>query len=117
MKNDIAFSTPFHAYVYSFRHKEYLPLHPILKRIYTVVEEKKNIEEDEELKCYPKEQILHYLQKYKFLKENEFIGEKVKTEFGEITETMVRREVENLTVLTFEVTERCNLRCRFLRYI
>ena len=80
-----------------------MPLHPILKRIYTVVEEKKNIEEDEELKCYPKEQILHYLQKYKFLKENEFIGEKVKTEFGEITETMVRREVENLTVLTFEV--------------
>ena len=58
MKNDIAFSTPFHAYVYSFRHKEYLPLHPILKRIYTVVEEKKNIEEDEELRCYPKEQKL-----------------------------------------------------------
>ena len=27
-------------------------------------------------------------------------------EFGEITETMVRKEVENLTVLTFEVTER-----------
>lgn len=41
MKNDIAFSTPFHAYVYSVRHKEYLPLHPILKRIYTVVEERK----------------------------------------------------------------------------
>jgi hypothetical protein len=116
MKNDIAFSTPFHAYVYSFRHKEYLPLHPILKRIYTVVEEKKNIEEDEELRCYPKEQILHYLQKYKFLKENEFISEKVKTEFGEITETMVRREVENLTVLTFEVTERCNLRCRYCAF-
>ena len=116
MKNDIAFSTPFHAYVYSFRHKEYLPLHPILKRIYTVMEEKKNIEEDEELRCYPKEQILHYLQKYKFLKENEFIGEKVKTEFGEITETMVRREVENLTVLTFEVTERCNLHCRYCAF-
>ena len=80
------------------------------------MEEKKNIEEDEELKCYPKEQILHYLQKYKFLKENEFIGEKVKTEFGEITETMVRREVENLTVLTFEVTERCNLRCRYCAF-
>ena len=46
MKNDIAFSTPFHAYVYSFRHKEYLPLHPILKRIYTVMEEKKNIDSE-----------------------------------------------------------------------
>ena len=33
-----------------------------------------------------------------------------------ITETMVRREVENLTVLTFEVTERCNLRCRYCAF-
>lgn len=37
-------------------------------------------------------------------------------EFGEITETMVRKEVENLTVLTFEVTERCNLRCRYCAF-
>lgn len=55
MKNNVAFSTKFYTYSYSFRHKEYLPLHPILKRIYTVVEEGGNINSDEELNYYPKE--------------------------------------------------------------
>ena len=112
MKNNGAYSTKFYTYSYSFRHKEYLPLHPILKRIYTVVEEGGNINSDEELNYYPKEQVFHYLQKYEFLKAAGFIGKKDNMEFGEITETMVRKEVENLTVLTFGVTERCNLRGR-----
>lgn len=116
MKNNVAFSTKFYTYSYSFRHKEYLPLHPILKRIYTVVEEGGNINSDEELNYYPKEQVFHYLQKYEFLKAAGFIGKKDNMEFGEITETMVRKEVENLTVLTFEVTERCNLRCRYCAF-
>lgn len=116
MKNDIAFSTPSHAYIYSFRHKEYLPVHPILKRIYTLMGEGKNIGEDDELKSYSKEQVSHYLQKYEFLQQAGFISEKEETQFGEVTENMVRREVENLQVLTFEVTERCNLRCRYCAF-
>ena len=68
------------------------------------------------LKEYSETDILYYWKKYNYLKDNQFIGKMDKPEFGGMNENMVRYQLENLGVLTFEVTDKCNLRCRYCTY-
>lgn len=116
MKNCIVFGTSAYAYAYSYHHKEYVPFHPVLARIYYLQENGLPIDNDEFLRNYSEDTIVHYLRKYNYLKQVGFIAEKEETEFGEVSESMVQKEVRNLTTLTFEVTEKCNLRCRYCIY-
>lgn len=116
MKNCILFATSSYAYAYSYQHKEYIPFHRILARIYYLREQGLPIQDDEVLATCPQEEVAYYLRKYEFLKQTGFIAEKEETEFGEVSESMVQKEVMNLSTLTFEVTEKCNLRCRYCIY-
>lgn len=118
MKNDILFSTQSHTYLYSCRHLECIPVHPIFQRIWNLLASGESVEiyKDVELSKYHKKQVDYYLRKYHYLKDNLFISQKEEPEFALLSEDTIRKELENLTVLTFEVTDRCNLRCRYCAY-
>lgn len=58
----------------------------------------------------------YYVSKYNFLKENGFWGEmKVKDNFI-LTSEKVKYELANTSQLVFEVTDSCNLQCRYCFY-
>lgn len=75
MKNDILFSTQSHTYLYSCRHLECIPVHPIFQRIWNLLASGESVEiyKDVELSKYHKKQVDYYLRKYHYLKDN-FLG-------------------------------------------
>ncbi|EXY24730.1 radical SAM peptide maturase, partial [Bacteroides fragilis] len=118
MKNNVTFSTANYDYLYSCNHKECIPLHPILRRIIKLDEDGclGSVPNDPELNGYSPEMIAYYLRKYDYLKARGIIASKDNVEFASLTASSIQKELENLSVLTFEVTDRCNLRCRYCAY-
>lgn len=117
MKNHILFSTGENSYIHSCRHKETIPVHPILQRIIDLQDTKNSsLENDEALHSYRKEEISYYLKKYKYWEKMGIIGVKDDVEYSPLTAELIRKELENLQVLTFVVTDKCNLRCRYCAY-
>lgn len=121
MHNHVVFSTSNYTYMYSFHHQDYIFIHPILKYIIENGEQNSSVTSnhfinDPSLRAYSEEQILHYWNKYLFLKEKQFIQQNKQPEFGKLHRNMIKQQVENLNVLTFEVTDKCNLRCRYCTY-
>lgn len=51
MKNHILFSTKDNCYIHSCRHKETIPIHPILQRIVYLQDTGKSILENDEVLC------------------------------------------------------------------
>lgn len=117
MKNHVLFSTRDNHYLHSCRHKETLPVHPILQRIIQLHDEGKDFGENDEVLCtYMKDEVEYYRQKYDYLKDMQVIGKKDDVEYAPLSEEMIRKELENLQVLTFVVTDKCNLKCRYCAY-
>lgn len=117
MDNNVVFSTISHNYMYSFNRKEYILIHPILKilaeRNHTSPETLFN---DPDCAGYSREEITHHWNKYQYLQQQNFIEPKEQPTFGRITEATIERQLRTMTVLTFEVTDKCNLRCRYCGY-
>lgn len=117
MKNHILFSTKDNCYIHSCRHKETIPIHPILQRIVYLQDTGKSILENDEVLClYTKDEVDYYLKKYYYLKAMGIIGVKNDVEYSDLSIEMIQKELENLQVLTFVVTDKCNLRCRYCAY-
>lgn len=117
MKNHIVFSTKDNNYIYSCTHKETLPLHPVLQRIIQLYDSGNfSWEKDEFLRSYTNAEIDYYLKKYRYWKEMGLIGIKDKVEYAPLSVELIRKELENLQVLTFVVTDKCNLKCRYCAY-
>lgn len=82
-----------------------------------IVKDKKYIILDD--KKIKKGDVLYYLKKVKFLKENGLFSE---TEFtrkrfgGKLTGESVKYNIANTKQVTFEITERCNLNCKYCAY-
>ena len=77
MKNHILFSTGNSCYIYSCKHKETIPVHPIMQRIILLKESDTPFLDDDEVLCsYTKEEVNYYLKKYEFWKETGIIGNK-----------------------------------------
>ena len=75
MKNHILFSTRDNCYIHSCKHKETIPVHPIMQRIIFLKESVNSSLEDDEVLCsYAKEEVNYYLKKYEFWKETGIIG-------------------------------------------
>ena len=59
----------------------------------------------------------HYIQKYLFLIENGYLSkEKASLEFFYYSPDFIRNAIANSTHIVFEVTERCNLKCKYCGY-
>ena len=117
MENHILFSTGNNCYIHSCKHKETIPVHPIMQRIIFLKESDNSSLEDDEVLCsYPKEEVNYYLKKYEYWKETGIISNKDDVEYAPLSAELIRKELVNLQVLTFVVTDKCNLRCRYCAY-
>lgn len=72
----------------------------------------------DELKDFGREVIEKYLKKYYYFIDTNFLtNEDVGTKkFGKLNSQIIDDQIDNLAVLTFEVTDKCNLRCRYCAY-
>lgn len=63
-------------------------------------------------------EIQHYCNKYLFLRENHFFDEieQKKILSGRVTADSIEKQLKEVDILTFEVTENCNLRCEYCVY-
>lgn len=117
MKNHILVSTTNHNYLYSCKHKETMPIHPALKRIIELREQGiMAFKEDELLKEYPNEVVSYYNKKYDYLKKYNILGKREKIEYAKLTPEHIHNELENMQVITFVITDKCNLKCRYCAY-
>lgn len=58
----------------------------------------------------------YYYKKSLLLKENGFLIEESENTIGLINEELIRKQIANLIQLTFEVTDACNLKCKYCGY-
>ena len=124
MKNTILFkSQSGNDYLYDSEQSTTLYIPPILNRICGLKE--KQVSDENicqvlmgEFDNYTNEDILYYLQKYNYLKECGFWKEidyekKLSTEISAKT---IEAQLSNLDNLVFQVTNDCNLACRYCCY-
>lgn len=59
----------------------------------------------------------YYTRKYSLLKENGYFSEKINTsDIFHYTPDFIQKAIANSTHIVFEVTERCNLKCKYCGY-
>lgn len=122
MRNDILFTSQSGiTYMYSYKNKEYVIVPVVLKII--IVLKRQGVSDQEvfsakELNEFSRDVIERYLKKYYFYINTEYLtNEDVGTKkLGKLSAQIIDHQIENLSVLTFEVTDRCNLRCRYCAY-
>lgn len=122
MKNNVLFrSQNGIMYMYSYKNKEYVIVLAVLK-IIIMLKQQGMSDQDvllaKELNDFSKDVIERYLKKYYFYINTNFLtNEDVGTKkFGRLNAHIIDQQIDNLSVLTFEVTDRCNLRCRYCAY-
>ncbi|MDR2836055.1 MAG: radical SAM peptide maturase [Bacteroidales bacterium] len=112
-------------YLYSFYKQQTILLSPGLEFIVNkLAESQQNIDFIEQNvitfknKIYNKKELSYYYNKYIFLKENDFFKEIDTKEVlsGKIKQTDIEDSLNNVKNLTFEITEKCNLKCRYCVY-
>lgn len=77
-----------------------------------------------ELSLYTKRKVqgqnlenLYYKKKYKFLRDNNFFVEKLEIDnLDQLDGELVKQNLANTTQILFEVTENCNLSCKYCAY-
>lgn len=107
-------------YLYSLKSKNYTIVNPYIYELYILDKKGKlyddnNIlrENDYEIEEAEKE---FYLKKYLFLKSNGFFDD-IKIDLGDkITKLQIEKSLLNLNNLVFEVTDACNLNCKYCGY-
>lgn len=122
MNNTIFFkSKGENTYLYDSHKSSLIYAHPILSRIHEL--SRKGMDENQilnELRTmeYSEEDIKYYLGKYGFLLENGFGTETdlEKKLSGVISAKIVESQLSNLDNLVFQVTNDCNLQCKYCCY-
>lgn len=100
--------------------------HPLLSYFFSLEENNETIEINKILLQkiviegikYSKEEINYYYKKYLFLKQNDINTENNVTNihFTKITPQLLKHQLANISQLVFEVTDKCNLKCRYCGY-
>lgn len=67
-------------------------------------------------KEYPKDQVDYYYNKFIFLKNKGFFLKKKQDDFGRLTGKQIEWQLANVDHLVFEVTDACNLKCKYCGY-
>lgn len=84
-------------YLYDDQSRLSLLIHPEIKNAH---ENKKNVNK-------------YYLKKYNYLKKHGFFSKSNFVEFATITDKMVKESIINTEQIVFEVTDSCNLNCKY----
>jgi len=84
----------------------------------TITQIEKLLENNLDFSYLNKEEINYYYKKYQYLRSNNILTNKNKaaTSFSYIAPHNVNSELANLRQLTFEVTDSCNLKCKYCGY-
>ena len=113
-------------YFFSFYQRQILPCHPILKFI--LEDENKSQEvvkwlmkKDEitiDNQSFTKSEIKYYCDKYEYLSERQYFDEIVTdSAFSKaINSRIINQQLANCNVICLELTENCNLRCKYCVY-
>lgn len=120
------FTTGSNSYLFSFKMKQIVYANPIIESLYKkdmaiaqgedATENQKKVNDDYSVPT--KEEEHYYTNKYLFLKKAGFFEEFINKEeyVGLLNASDVEYELSNLSTLVFEITERCNLQCRYCFY-
>ena len=88
-------------YIYDYRYKYSMLVHPSMKKILN-----KEASADS-----------YYLAKYEYLKRYNFFSEPASSvQFGKLTEAVIKESLKQITQITFEVTDFCNLNCTYCSF-
>lgn len=114
-------STRGNFYIYDFLKKELRPCHAIIYHCYLLdkkqelnIDSLKNSVEKEE-GCFLKE-INYYYNKYLHYKEIGYFSTLAKKEFIQYNKNDIVESISNINNLVFEVTDACNLKCKYCAY-
>jgi len=108
------------SYTYSEKNKSFLYCHPVIREIdicYNAYKNNTDKLKDEVKSKFPNEDISYYLNKYLFLKNKNYFSKKPEVNLkGRISSQLIKSVLANSSLLTFEVTDRCNLKCKYCGY-
>ncbi|MCK9450864.1 MAG: radical SAM peptide maturase [Bacteroidales bacterium] len=122
------FTTKHNQYLFSFYKKHIIYMNPMVVRYIklkdfnatnnrSITEE--NQDESDSLLFKTKEKAdIYYKRKFEFLKENGFFNTISNEQIigGRLKPSDINYELSNLRALVFEITERCNLQCKYCFY-
>ena len=110
-------------YLYDMNNKELLYVHPVIFELSKFMVNENEVISIEEIKNstekrYSIDEINYYKSKYLFLKKNGYFNEyNVKNRFvTSISESLVKDYIKSLNNIVFEVTDACNLKCKYCGY-
>lgn len=109
-------------YLFNYKKNEFIFVHPIVNELITLYREKKDIKECKKIisdksqkNNHSKNDIDYYFKKFLFLLQNGYMNNFV-THISPITEKVIHRSVSDVKHIVFEVTEDCNLKCKYCFY-
>ncbi len=125
MEATVFFNTHQHTYLYDALNNTFLYAHPLWKEFKKLDEQGVSLDEWESqisttqpqlYECY-QDELQYYKNKYLFLKESGFF-QKLPDQrvVREITQSQVESSLDDIHQIIFEVTNRCNLNCKYCGY-
>ncbi|MDX9694196.1 MAG: radical SAM protein [Bacteroidales bacterium] len=107
-------------YLINFNKKQIIYLNPILAEFANIYlqQEIKNLEKCKELVLNKKKSSLaieYYFEKFKFLSNAGFF-DNYEIIISPITDDVINKTISETTHIVFEVTEKCNLKCKYCGY-
>lgn len=105
-------------YVYSYSKKTLFHVNPLLKDIIEKYQNRGDLSLNKNLKQSVKEELMYQLEKFEYLQNNGYFDD---FPFDErkgirLNEEIVRSFFANLPNISFEVTDACNLSCKYCAY-
>jgi len=127
MENNMVFRTRSGSYLYSIAEKHLFTISPVMEKILSLGDEK--IEKMEEAEIVSKLQKMndgkasvelyeHYLHKYRMLKNSGYFKELDARQYlaARVSPEIIERNLANTRQVVFEVTQECNLACRYCTF-
>ena len=127
MENNMVFRTRSGSYLYSIAEKHLFTISPVMEKILSLGDEK--IEKMEEAEIVSKLQKMndgkasvelyeHYLYKYRMLKKSGYFKELDARQYlaARVSPEIIERNLANTRQVVFEVTQECNLACRYCTF-
>lgn len=108
-------------YIYDFLKRNLVPIHPLIEFFYKldrdgqldVLESQKISNSESICQEFGEETVQYYLNKYLFLKTKGYFCQFEKPPFVQYTGEAIKQSLANVSNIVFEVTNACNLACKY----
>lgn len=106
-------------YIYNYKYRTLLYIHPILKYIISKYNAGEKLDLDmlcHNMPMVPKKKIEYYINKFYYIKDNFCQEKEEKLTFLRYTPQIIEDLFKNSPQIVFEVTSYCNLKCKYCAY-